>query len=352
MEEKKIRHIVIPAYVPEEIDFKFPQKTYCYNCNIEEDCVCKTRRRKRQFRGKEFEYEEKYAVCKVCGQEVTIEGLIEENEKEFARISRHEYGLTTIEDILQLMKKYNIGKRPLSKALGLGELTITRYLEGQIPSEKNAQLLMEVSNDCYRMEDYLEQNKGALNAGAYEKAKTAIQTLKNNMELNSRIECIAAYIIQSKYEITNMSLQKLLYYIKGFGKLFYDCNMFQERCEAWVHGPVYEKIYSKYKEYGKAPLEYEADKNLDKKIQLEKKDQLVVDFVLRNFAIYNGTILREMTHKEEPWQKAREGVNEGERSRNCITDESIFDYFEKMNEKYALTTENGVKKYIESLEVV
>ena len=352
MEEKKVRHIEIPVYVPENNEFHFPEKAYCYECNAEEDYVCKTRKRIRKFRDREFEYEERYAICLKCGKEVTIEYLIDENEKEFERISRHEYGLTTIEDIVFLMKKYDIGKRPLSKALGLGELTITRYLEGQIPSEKNAQLLMSVAKDFRIMEKYLEKNKANLNTGAYNKAKKAIEDIKQNLQSNSTIERFATYIIQSKYEITNMSLQKLLYYVKGFGKIFLNTNLFEERCEAWIHGPVFKKIYFKYKIFGNQTLEIEKDQNIEENMKLNESERQVVDFVLSNFAIYNGTILREMTHKEKPWKLARKGLSENERSQQLISDESIFDYFKKMDEIYSLKKENGVKEYIDSLKVM
>ena len=41
-----------------------------------------------------------------------------------------------MEDIERLMKLYNIGKAPLSLALGFGEVTITCYLAGQVPSKE------------------------------------------------------------------------------------------------------------------------------------------------------------------------------------------------------------------------
>ena len=34
-----------------------------------------------------------------------------------------------------ILRKYKIGKKPLSKLLGWGEVTITRYINGDIPSK-------------------------------------------------------------------------------------------------------------------------------------------------------------------------------------------------------------------------
>ncbi len=39
------------------------------------------------------------------------------------------------------MKIYKIGKAPLSLALGFGEVTIPRYLEGQVPSEEYSDIM-------------------------------------------------------------------------------------------------------------------------------------------------------------------------------------------------------------------
>lgn len=40
------------------------------------------------------------------------------------------------------MKIYKIGKAPLSLALGFGEVTITRYLSGQIPLKEYCYLIV------------------------------------------------------------------------------------------------------------------------------------------------------------------------------------------------------------------
>lgn len=279
-------------------------------------------------------------------------GMIEANENEFARISRHQYNLVTMEEICGIMKKYHIGKRPLSKVLGLGEITITRYLEGQIPSEKNSQILQSVYSDYTIMERFLEQNKNEISKKSYEKSKIAIDELKRKMVCNSKIEAVAAYVIHSKYEVTNMSLQKLLYYIKAFGMLMLQDTMFPDSCEAWVHGPVFEVIYNKYKDFGKEIITEEKDENLDFGFLLEEKEKIVIDYVLKYFAVYNGTVLREFTHKEQPWNEAREGLWENERSKKLITDEMIFSYFRQMEHIYHLTSDSGVRNYIASLQVL
>ena len=64
-----------------------------------------------------------------------------QNAHEIDEQYRAEEGLVTIEDIENLLKVYNIGKAPLSLALGFGEVTITRYLAGQVPSKEYSDIV-------------------------------------------------------------------------------------------------------------------------------------------------------------------------------------------------------------------
>ena len=60
------------------------------------------------------------------------------------------------------MKIYKIGKAPLSLALGFGEVTITRYLSGQIPSKEYSDIIrMALSSQAF-MQKRLNENKDKL----------------------------------------------------------------------------------------------------------------------------------------------------------------------------------------------
>lgn len=63
---------------------------------------------------------------------------------------------------------------------------------------------------------------------------------------------IADYIILYFQEhgepLTNLKLQKLLYYAKGWYLALYDKPLFNDKIEAWVHGPVVPSIYHAFKQ--------------------------------------------------------------------------------------------------------
>lgn len=73
-----------------------------------------------------------------------------------------------IEEIQQILEKYSIGKRPLSLLLGWGETTLTRFLDGDVPS-KAYWFIKKINID----KDFLEvltRNKEKISDIAYRKS--------------------------------------------------------------------------------------------------------------------------------------------------------------------------------------
>ena len=72
----------------------------------------------------------------------------------------------------------------------------------------------------------------------------------------------------------------------------------------------------------------------------------VVDRVLDTFGMYSGKVLESITHKETPWLDARKGFLPDETSHAEISLDAMKDYFKKVDEKYNIRTEDGLRKYI------
>lgn len=47
--------------------------------------------------------------------------------------------------------------------------------------------------------------------------------------------------------ISNLKLQKLVYYAQAWYLAIYGQSLFDEDFEAWVHGPIIPSLYQKYK---------------------------------------------------------------------------------------------------------
>lgn len=327
------------------------RKVLCWNCRKKVPYTIKARKEARNIKGIDYLYDEKYAVCDECGEEITVSGLDDANEREIDNIYRRNNGLVTIDQIYEIMEKYNIEKRPLSNLLGFGELTITRYLDGQLPTKRYSDMLLRLLHYDEEMKRLLEAGKTNITPNAYRKVEEAMQNRERLLRHDAKIEIVALYIINSFYEVTNLSLQKLLYYVKAFGYVFQGKDLLQEECEAWVHGPVFPMIYEKYKDFGREIIRGDAGE-LDFECLLTTEEHEVISYVLQCFGIYNGGVLRELTHRERPWQEARQGLGDMERCTNIIKNEDIQQYFAEMDEKFGLHKKNGVEQYIKSLHVI
>lgn len=325
------------------------KKVLCPECMGLQEFEIKCKRETRKINGIDYSFNKRIGFCKKCGAQVLVPGLEDENEEAFEFIFREQNGYIQKDDIRKVLEKYDIEKRPLSKALGMGEHTIEQYLEGQLPNKAYSDRLIRVLNSYMEMYKYFDENKSKLTDKAIQKIERRLDYYRVINSTDTEIEKVALYILNSKYEITNMSLQKLLYYIEGFIGVALNEQLYSNRCEAWMYGPVYPEIYEKYKVFGGNQIT--VDKmNFDG--VLDKKYRQVIDFVLNHFAIFNGTTLRDLSHAEKPWRDAHLGYYDTERCEEEITHESIVDYFSSMNKKFNLMSEEGIKKYIDSLNVI
>ncbi|MCR5155098.1 MAG: DUF4065 domain-containing protein [Butyrivibrio sp.] len=321
----------------------------CWNCRHIVPFSIEKRIRKRNVGNTEYEYTELVGVCKECHSEIYIPGLDDENEKRFEAYYRRLNGIVSGDDIYALMDKYAIEKRPLSHLLGFGEHTISRYIEGQIPQKKYSDILKTLLYDHHEMRKVLEEGKDRITSVAYKKVLNRLELMDGLTNCDNKVDLVALYIVNSDYDITDLSLQKLLYFVKGFSlAVFGKKPIFEEQCEAWAYGPVFPTVYEKYKVFKKEVISdiYVSDQFFS---GLSAKEKSIIDFVLANYGKYNGKVLMDITHSEEPWNIARYGLETFESSHNVITDESIREYYTGINSRFDLKTKDGIVRYIDFL---
>ena len=122
--------------------------------------------------------------------------------------------------------------------------------------------------------------------------------------------------------ITNLKLQKLLYYAQGCYLAKYDKVLFKDDFVAWEHGPVIKSIYNKYKKNGSNGIRY--DEDYEEK--LNEETTMFLEKVYNRFGQYTAWKLRDMTHKERPWLETQ---------RNKIISKNLIKEYFKENEEYA-----------------
>jgi len=103
---------------------------------------------------------------------------------------------------------------------------------------------------------------------------------------------------ESGDNITNLKLQKLLYYAQGFHVAM--CGgqpLFSESIYAWKHGPVVRQVYTRYNcEWH--PIDQNASFN---KGDYAPEDRELLDAIWSTYGQFSAKKLETMTHEESPW---------------------------------------------------
>lgn len=118
--------------------------------------------------------------------------------------------------------------------------------------------------------------------------------------------------------MSNMKLQKMLYYQQGFHLAYFGTPLFDDEIEAWMYGPVVPAMYDKFKDFGRAGIEPQAD---DTFYFANSQERALFFEVCKVYGAYSAIGLMNMTHNEMPWQSTPTG--EG----NIITRDKMRKFF-------------------------
>jgi uncharacterized phage-associated protein len=128
-------------------------------------------------------------------------------------------------------------------------------------------------------------------------------------------------------EMTNLKLQKLLYYAQAWHLAVLDKPLFPERIEAWIHGPVVPPVFGDFKHYRWNPID-----STPADVAIEAGDPRwpiseCVREVLDAYGGFSGPQLEAMTHQEDPWKEARKGIPSDTPSTSVISHEAMIRFY-------------------------
>lgn len=135
----------------------------------------------------------------------------------------------------------------------------------------------------------------------------------------------------SRESMTHKKLQKLCYYAQAwYCALFSDKEpLFEETVEAWVHGPVIPALYPIYADYKWSSIPMvKSDPS-----KFDEKATEVLEAVYGTYGKFSGDELEALTHSENPWKEARNGLEPWETSHAIISRESMRKYYGKKYEE-------------------
>lgn len=146
------------------------------------------------------------------------------------------------------------------------------------------------------------------------------------MKIKTASEVAKYFIVSSQRKnkpISNLKLQKLLYYAQAWHLVLQDRPLFSDDIEAWVHGPVVPAVFREYKPFGWRPIQ------IDSTIA-QKFDETTIDHlkeVVRVYGKFDAIDLERLTHQETPWKDARGNLAPDEPSNRVITREAMKKYY-------------------------
>ena len=122
--------------------------------------------------------------------------------------------------------------------------------------------------------------------------------------------------------LTNLKLQKLLYYAQAWHLALFDKCIFEEDMQAWVHGPVLPSQYARLREYQWRPIDEDVEKP-DLSDGLSDHLKEIVDV----FGSETAVALELMTHRENPWFEARKNLASDAHSTEVISKDTMRGYY-------------------------
>lgn len=115
---------------------------------------------------------------------------------------------------------------------------------------------------------------------------------------------VIAYVDRKDSRMTNLKLQKTLYYIQGYYSKEYDEALLDQSFEHWPYGPVVPSVYFDYCAFGAEAIEIpETQEAIFKEFCREEKR--FIEKIIDKCLTYSASELVHKTHQETPWIKAK-----------------------------------------------
>jgi len=117
--------------------------------------------------------------------------------------------------------------------------------------------------------------------------------------------------------ISNLKLQKLLYYAQGLHLAVNRKPLFRATMKRWQHGPVVRTVWEEYTKYGARSISKPRNVDFSK---FSEKDEEFLQSIYALYGQFSAWKLANMTHEEPPVRDTR--IN------GTISDNAMKQYFE------------------------
>lgn len=315
---------------------KSKQVAFCPFCECEHELYYIEEKDTIDIKGEEIEYDSHYYYCPNHPEEESgfVNGkMMDENLIRARNAYRKKNGLLTSDEIVAIRSIYGLSQAELSKLLGWGGATISRYETKQIQDEAHDDILKQVRDNPMFVYRSLLRHKGNFSASRLKEVQNRlISILDENGYLQE--ELLNSYYIEysepsEKNGYNSLNVKKLVACISYIAstiklyktklmKLLWYCDMVSyKRYSHSITGLVYL-----HQPYGALPLgpimelkdvkydvEYSDDTekfrifpndNIEDSV-LSEEDLKVIDDVLDKFKSYNTQEIVDYMHQEKAY---------------------------------------------------
>lgn len=127
------------------------------------------------------------------------------------------------------------------------------------------------------------------------------------------------------FDVSNLKLQKLLYFVQAYSLAEFDEPIFSQKIEAWEYGPVIPEVYQYFKIYGPNPIpenHYFSRIDQSERSSLTSNAKTSVSEILKQLGSLDAFELVKISHEDgSPWHQVYNAKVSGiEISRQSIKD--------------------------------
>jgi len=98
--------------------------------------------------------------------------------------------------------------------------------------------------------------------------------------------------------ISNLKLQKLIYYAQGLSLVINDKPLFEDEIRAWSYGPVVPDLWAEYKQYGSNGIPPKSNFNCD---TIDEEAREFLDEINEIFGQFSALRLMQISHSDQCW---------------------------------------------------
>ncbi|MBN1915678.1 DUF4065 domain-containing protein [Candidatus Dojkabacteria bacterium] len=206
-----------------------------------------------------------------------------------------------VEKIQEYRMRLGLSQTDLAERMGVPQSTIARIERGEtgVSSKTLFRFLSATGLDI----EFINSEDSKLNNL---KQYSVLDVAKYIIEQMKRIFNFEKKSNESYYDLTNMKLNKLIYYVQMYNLGMRGYPLFKENLESWDHGPVVRELYDSYKHFVANVINEPIDKTYE---ELDSQSKKIIDTVLEKLGYYSAYQLRAKSHKELPWKNAMKRTN-------------------------------------------